>query len=88
LDYPAVNRPHEKYISFLIQRPDITNHNIPLSELKIFLSKDLAEKNIDLDTGDEIVFTGKVFSTALGDPWVDVDAIKVVNKINKDNNKK
>ncbi len=88
LDYPPVNRPHEKYISFLIQRPDITNHNIPLSEFKIFLKKEVAEKNIDLDAGDEIEFCGKVFSTALGDPWMDVAEFKVVNKVKKDENKK
>ncbi|MBQ8459939.1 hypothetical protein IJ541_07540 [bacterium] len=87
LDYPAAMRSHEKYISFMIQRPDITNHNIPLSELKIFLKKEVAEKNIDLNAGDEIEFTGKVFSTALGDPWVDVDNFKVVNKVQKDDKK-
>lgn len=87
LDYPPVNRPHEKYISFLIQRPDIINHNIPLSELKIFLKKEVAEKNIDLDAGDEIEFTGKVFSTALGDPWVDVADFRVVNKVKKEEKK-
>lgn len=83
LDYPPAMRTHEKYISFMIQRPDITNHNIPLSELKIFLKKEVAEKNIDLDAGDEIEFTGKVFSTALGDPWVDVHDLKVINKVEK-----
>lgn len=88
LDYPPTNRPHEKYISFLIQRPDITNHNIPLSELKIFLKKEVAEKNIDLDAGDEIEFSGKVFSTALGDPWMDVADFKVVNKVKKSEKKK
>ena len=87
LDYPPVNRPHEKYISFLIQRPDITNHNIPLSELKIFLKKDVAEKNIDLDAGDEIEFSGKVFSIALGDPWMYVTDFKVVNKVKKEDKK-
>lgn len=88
LDYPAAMRSSDKYISFLIQRPDITNHNIPLSEMKIFLKKEVAEKNIDLDAGDEVEFTGKVFSTALGDAWIDVDDFKVVNKIKKDDNKK
>lgn len=87
LDYPAAMRSHENYISFMIQRPDITNHNIPLSELKIFLKKDDAEKHIDLDTGDEIVFTGRVFSTALGDPWMDVHNLTVVNKVKKDDKK-
>lgn len=78
LDYSPAMRSSEKYISFLIQRPDISNHDIPLSELKIFLKKEVAEKNIDLDAGDEIEFTGKVFSTALGDPWMDVDSFKVL----------
>lgn len=67
----------------MIQRPDITNHNIPLSEFKIFLTKELAEKNIDLDAGDEVLFSGRVFSTALGDPWMDVDKFEVVNKVKK-----
>lgn len=87
LDYPAALRKHEDYISFMIQRPDITNHNIPLSELKIFLKKDDAEKHIDLNTGDEIVFTGKVFSTALGDPWMDVHNLTVVSKVKKEDSK-
>lgn len=78
LDYSPAMRSSEKYISFLIQRPDISNHDIPLSELKIFLKKEVAEKNIDLDAGDEIEFTGKIFSTALGDPWMDVDSFKVL----------
>jgi hypothetical protein len=82
LDYPNAMRSSEKYISFLIQRPDVHNHNIPLSELKIFLKKEVAEKNIDLDAGDEIEFTGKVFSTALGDAWIDVNDLKVITKKN------
>jgi len=83
LDYSPAMRPHDKYISFLIQRPDITNHDIPLSEFKMFLTKELAEKHIDLDAGDEVVFSGKVFSTALGDPWMDVTDFQVVNKVKK-----
>lgn len=82
LDYPPALRPSDKYISFLIQRPDVINHNIPLSEMKIFLKKEIAEKHIDLDAGDEIEFCGRVFSTALGDTWMDVDSIKVILKKN------
>lgn len=86
LDYAPAMRSSEDYISFLIQRPDVPNHNIPLSELKIFLKKDVAEKNIDLDAGDEVEFTGTVFSAALGDAWMDVNDFKVLTK--KDNIKK
>ena len=87
LDYKPALRPHEKYISFMIQRPDITNHNIPLSEFKMFLTKEVAEKHIDLDSGDEILFTGKVFSTALGDPWMDVDSFVVTKKVKNETQK-
>lgn len=89
LDYPPAMKSSEEYISFLIQRPDITNHNIPLSELKIFLKKDIAEKNIDLDAGDEVEFTGKIFSVALGDPWMEVTNFTVLTHKEKkaENNK-
>ena len=35
---------------------------------------------MDLEQGDKIKISGKVFSTALGDPWVDIDDIKVLTK--------
>ena len=72
-------RSSEKYISFLIQRPDITDHNIPLSELKIFLERTEAEKYIELNSGDIVEFTGKIFSNALGDAWMDVDKFSVIS---------
>jgi len=36
------------------------------------LDKKTAEKFINLKSGDNITVTGKVFSAALGDPWVEV----------------
>lgn len=79
LDYKPAMKSSEKYISFLIQRPDVTDHNIPLSELKIFLDRTEAEKHIDLNSGDIVEFTGKVFSNALGDPWMEVDKFTVIS---------
>lgn len=79
LDYKPAMKSSEKYISFLIQRPDITDHNIPLSELKIFLDRTEAEKHIELNSGDVVEFTGKVFSTALGDPWMEVNSFTVIS---------
>lgn len=87
LDYKPAMRSSEKYISFLIQRPDVQTHNIPLSEMKIFISRTEAEKHIDLNSGDIVEFTGKVFSTALGDPWVDVNNFTVISTKPKDENK-
>lgn len=87
LDYKKALRPSAKYIGILIQRDDVIDHNIPLTEMKLFLKKELAEKHIDLDTGDKIELTAKVFSTALNDPWLDVEDLVVIKKIKKDENK-
>lgn len=80
LDYEKALRASTDYIGILIQRDDVIDHNIPLSEMKLFLSKELAEKHIDLDTGDKIEIIAKEFSTALGDPWLDVEKITVIKK--------
>jgi len=80
LDYPPVNRSSKDYISFIIKRPDVENkdYTIPFSELKLIIKRDKAEKLIDLESGDKIEITGTVFSAALGDPWVDVDEVKML----------
>ena len=80
LDYEPAMKSSENYISFLIQRPDVKDHNIPLSEMKCFLSRDDAEKFIDLNSGDRIEFWGTVFSNALGDVWVDVKKFDSIDK--------
>ena len=74
LDYKPAFKSSDDYISFLIRRDD-SNHDIPLSEMKLFLKRDVAEKFIDLKTDE-----GKVFSNALGDAWVDVSELKIVKK--------
>lgn len=79
LDYKPAYKSSDNYISFLIKRDD-TNYDIPLSEMKLFLKRDLAEKFIDLKTNDEIMIVGTVFSDALGDAWVDVESITVTKK--------
>lgn len=80
LDYKPAFREPSKYISVLIKRDDITTHTVPLSEMKIFMPRTLAEKHMDMEQGDKIQISGKVFSTALGDPWVDIDDLKVLTK--------
>ena len=86
LDYKPAFRSSEKYISFLIKRDDVTTHTIPLSEMKIFLPRSEAEKYIDLEAGDLIEFNGFVFSTALGDPWIEVEKFTVLTTKPKDKN--
>ena len=84
LDYKPAFRSSEKYISFLIKRDDVTDHTIPLSEMKIFIKRTEAEKFIELDSGDKIEVYGKVFSTALTDPWIEAEKLVLLSKKSKD----
>lgn len=77
LDYKPALRSSEKYITFLIKRDDAEN-NIPLSELKNFMKREMAEKYIDLETDDIIEYSGLVFSNALGDAWIEVEDFKIL----------
>lgn len=89
LDYKKAMRSSSDYIGFLIQRDDVVDHNVPLSEMKLFIKRDYAEKFIELDTGDKIQITGKVFSNVLGDPWIDINKITILQKkANPDKDKK
>jgi len=89
LDYKPAFRSSDKYITFLIKRDDVIHHVVPLSEMKNFLKKEVAEKFIDLSTGDEIEYSGTVFSDALGDTWIEVEDLKVLSqKTPKDAKKK
>lgn len=84
LDYKPAYKDPEKYIGILIERDDVKDHVIPLSEMKIFILRTEAEKHVDLDSGDKIKISGIVFSTALGDAWVDVKSFDVITQKNKD----
>lgn len=87
LDYTPAMRTSADYIAFLVQRDDVSSHNIPLSEVKFFLKREYAEKFIELDTGDLIEIDGKMFSNALGDVWIDVNQINIKEKVKKADNK-
>lgn len=80
LDYKPAFRDGTKYIGVLIKREDVKNHTIPLSEMKIFITREVAEKHVDLEQGDVVKISGKVFSNALGDPWVDVKTFEIVSQ--------
>ena len=80
LDYKPALRDSKKYIALLIKRSDVAEgYTIPLSELKLIIPREKAEKLIDLESGDQIELTGVVFSSALSDPWVDVSEIKILS---------
>ena len=83
LDYDKTKHSGEDYIGFLIQRSDVIDHNVPLSEMKLFLKRSYAEKFAELETGDKLEISGIVFSNALGDPWVDINSIVIKEKVKK-----
>lgn len=87
LDYKPAFKSSEKYISFLIKRDDVINHVVPLSEMKIFMKRDDAEKHIDLEPGDIVEFDAFVFSNALGDPWLEVEGFRVLSSKAKEKSK-
>ncbi len=84
LDYKPAMRESRMYIGILIERDDVGSYVIPLSELKMFIKRTEAEKYTDLNSGDRILIKGKVFSTALGDPWMDITEMKILTPKNKE----
>ncbi len=86
LDYKPAFRDGAKYIGVLIRRSDVTDHTIPLSEMKIFITREMAEKYIDIEPGDRISLSGVVFSNALGDPWMEAKTFKIIEQKNKTKN--
>ena len=55
--------------------------------MKVFLKRTEAEKYIDLNAGDEIQFSGTVFSNALGDVWMDAEKFTVLSQKKKEDKK-
>lgn len=80
LDYKPAFRSSKTHISLLVAKD---KKKIPLSELKLAM---LTPKEKDPDTqlltnlkeGDTLEITGKVFSAALDDPWVEILRMKKI----------
>ena len=71
------------YSKFKIQQREF-NKKIGLS---VKGNHDRAEKYIELNSGDVIEFSGKVFSNALGDPWMDAEKFTVISSKPKSDTK-
>ena len=77
LDYEPAMRSSKDFIGLVLARPDQTE--IPLVELKIAAAlKTFKDKNLNLEHGNKLAIRGKVFAVALGEPWVDVEEISLV----------
>ena len=83
LDYKKAMRDSKDYVSFFILRPDVSNHTIPMAELKLFFPRKKSDEVMELESGDKIRVIGTEFSSALGMPWVDVDHITILQKTAK-----
>ena len=89
LNYKPAFRSQKKFISFLVYRP---KSKVPFSELKLAMKipkeKDPRNKMLSsLQDGDTIEVVGKVFSTALDEPWVDVLNLKKLASAKKEKDK-
>jgi hypothetical protein len=83
LDYKKAFRDSRDYVTFFILRPDVKEHTIPLSELKLFFPRKKSTEVMELESGDKIQIVGTEFSTALEEPWIDVEHIKILEKTEK-----
>jgi hypothetical protein len=85
LDYPRVKFPAKDYVTLVIYRQDVPEQfKIPLTELKLFLKRDVIKDIKRLGQGDTISLQGTVVSDALGDAWVDVAKITVLKSVQKE----
>lgn len=80
LDYKPALRPAKTNLSFLVLKDGT---HIPLSELKLAMAipKEKDPENTllaKLKDGDQLELTGKVFSAALDEPWIDVLRLKLL----------
>jgi len=83
LDYKKAFRDSRDYVTFFVLRPDVTDHTIPMAEMKLFFPRKKSSEVMDLDSGDKIQIIGTEFSTALDEPWIDVEHIRVLEKTEK-----
>jgi hypothetical protein len=70
-------------VTFFILRPDVTDHTIPMAEMKLFFPRKKSSEAMDLEPGDKIQIIGSEFSTALDEPWIDVEHVKILQKTEK-----
>jgi hypothetical protein len=80
LDYKPAFRDSKDHVSFIVLRPDVINHTIPMSELKLIVPRKKVETVIHLDQGDKVLVKGQVFSAALGEAWLDVSDVSILKK--------
>lgn len=73
----------KEYIGIILNRPDM--EDIPLVELKISVPLDMFKsKNLSIAHGDKLELNSKVYAIALGEPWLEVRDLEIVEKAKKE----
>ncbi|MDD9899305.1 MAG: hypothetical protein OXU45_09950, partial [Candidatus Melainabacteria bacterium] len=81
LDYKKAMRSSKDYVGLVLARPD--EQEIPLVELKLAAPlKMFKEEDINIKHDDEVSIRAKVFAMVLGEPWLDVESIELLEKEN------
>ena len=79
LDYPKAMKSSKEFIGIILSRPD--QEEIPLVELKISAPVEMFKsENISIAHGDKLQLNSKVYAIALGEPWLEVKDLKILEK--------
>lgn len=82
LDYDKAMKSSKEYIGIILSRPDL--EDIPLVELKISVPLEMFKsKNITIGHGDKLELNSKVYAVALGEPWLEVKDLEIIEKAEK-----
>lgn len=83
LDYPKALKDSKEFIGIILSRPD--EAEIPLVELKISVPLEMFKsKDISIERGDKLHLNSKVYAVALGEPWLEVKDLTIVEKAKKE----
>lgn len=83
LDYPKALKDSKEYIGIILSRPD--NAEIPLVELKLSAPLEMfKDKNISIAQGDKLRLSSKVYAVALGEAWLEVKDLELLEKAKTD----
>jgi hypothetical protein len=83
LDYPKALKSSKEYIGIILSRPD--ENEIPLVELKISVPVEMFKsEDISIEHGDKLRLNTKVYAVALGEPWLEVKSLEILEKAEKE----
>lgn len=88
LDYPKAMKSSKEYIGIALSRPDV--EEIPLVELKLALPLKKFKKDeefANIEHGDLIRLRGQVYDVELGEPWLDISSISIIEKAETEEDK-